>query len=238
MQKYYTMKDLPESERPYEIVEEKGAAELTDAQLLAVFLRTGSRGEKAVDLAYRLLNEGDEQTDPLIRLFQMPLSDLMEIKGIGRVKAIQLKAVFELSSRIASRNAKSHMRMNNAQSVAAAYMETMRHLTVETPYVLYLNSRLELIGEKKLTEGLLQNSVIDFRKIILEGYQKGAVSMVLLHNHPSGDPRPSQTDIELTNELSKIAAFMEIKLNDHIIIGDNSFFSFREAGYLMQEGAF
>lgn len=237
MQQNYTMKDLPESERPYEIAEEKGAGELTDAQLLAIFLRTGSHGEKALDLAYRLLSEGDEQADPLIRLFQMPLVDLMEIKGIGRVKAIQLKAIFELSSRISSRMAKTHMKLGNAESVASVYMETMRHLAVETPYILYLNSRLELISERKLTEGLLQGSVIDFRKIMMEGYQKGAARMILLHNHPSGDPHPSETDIQLTNELSKIASFMEIALIDHIIIGDNTYFSFREEGYLPEEGA-
>ncbi len=231
------MKDLPATERPYEIAEDLGPGALTDAQLLAVFLRSGSKGERVIDLSYRLLQESGRSGDPLIHLFQMPLSKLMEIKGIGKVKAVQLKAVFELSGRISSRLAKTHMKLDNAKSVADAYMETMRHLTVETPYVLYLTGRLELICETKLSEGILNASLIDFRKIILEGYQKGASSIILLHNHPSGDPKPSPTDLSLTQELSRICSVMDIALIDHIIIGDNSFFSFREEGILPEKGA-
>ena len=232
MQPKFTMKDLPLGERPYEIVEARGTQELTDAQLLSIFLRAGTAGEKVLDLSYRLLNDLKTQEDPLLSLFQLPLSSLTAYKGIGRVKAIQLKAAFELAQRLSSRQAKQHIKFNNAETIAFAYMDVMRFQPVETPYVLYLNSKLELISERKLPEGLLQTSLIDHRRIILEAYEKGASQIVLLHNHPSGDPHPSADDIEFTNQFAAIAKLILVPLIDHIIIGDTTYFSFREEGLL------
>ena len=232
------IKDLPPSERPYELLEEKGAQTLTDAQLLAVLLQSGTVGETSVEMALRLLSQcSGEGSDPLVRLCSLRLEELRAFKGMGRVKAIKVKAAFELAVRLSNRQVSSHIRLNTPEDLADRYMEQMRYLKEERTRVVYLNAKMELAGDVELGTGTLTQSLVDTRQIFLNGFSRGAFAFVLLHNHPSGDPAPSEEDAVLTRHLKKMGKIMGLPLVDHIVIGDKCYYSFAqgESGILQED---
>lgn len=233
------MKDLPPGERPYELLEEKGAGVLTDAQLLAILLQSGTVGETSVDMALRLLSQcSQEGQDPLVRLCSLRLEELKAFKGMGRVKAIKVKAAFELAVRLSNRRASSHIRLNTPEDLADRYMEQMRYLKEERARVIYLNAKMELVGDVELGTGTLTQSLVDTRQIFLNGFAKGAFAFVLIHNHPSGDPSPSGEDEALTRHLQEMGQIMGLPLVDHIVIGDKCFYSFaQKESQIWQENA-
>ena len=227
-----TMKDLPESEQPYRILELKGPSALTDAQLLAILLRSGSEGERAIEMACRLLSEVETSgRDPLCAFCQQSLPELRKQKGIGRVKSIEIQAISELSKRLAQKEAAERVRVSDPASIARMYMESTRYLKRETAWILYFNSKLELLSEKQLPQGTLNQSLIDVREIFLQGYERGAYGFILLHSHPSGDPTPSLADGEITKQLSQESRIMKLPMIDHIILGDQDYYSYRESGF-------
>lgn len=224
-----TMKELPLSERPYELLESKGEASLTDAQLLAILLKSGTAGETAVELAIRLLSSASTPgKDPLVTLCHQPLRVLKEYRGIGRVKAVQLRALFELARRISSKKAKERLRVDEPASLVQLYMEEMRYLSQEVIKAVYFNAKMELLGDRNLSYGTINQSLISPREIFMAAWELGAYSFILLHNHPSGNPQPSINDVVLTDRLRQAAKLMEIPMLDHIIMGDGTYYSFKE----------
>ena len=222
-----TMKDIPEKDRPYEKCEREGVGALTDAELLAILIRTGNRQESALSLATRILAQA--QPPGILGLLHLTLPELMEQKGIGRVKGIELLCVGELSQRIWRTLTLSEAPAFTApEAIAAFYMEEMRHLEQEEIRVMFLNTKQNLIRDLLVSKGTVNASVVTPREILIEGLRCLAVSMILVHNHPSGDPSPSESDILLTRRVQEAGNVIGISLLDHIIIGDKRFLSFRQ----------
>ena len=181
---YLTIKDLPESERPYEKCEKFGPQILTDSELLAVILRTGSPNERVTELAYRIMSM-DEDRYGISVLNHVTLKQLKKIRGIGRVKAIQLLAVAELSKRMSVDTKKDAIVFGNAESVAGFFMEKMRHLEKEQTRVVFLDTKYRMISEKVLFEGSISTALMEPREILREALLEDAVGIILLHNHPN-----------------------------------------------------
>ena len=216
---------------PYDKFLKLGAQSLSDAELLAIILRTGTKGEDAVTLACRVLDICGKQRG-IEGLHHVTLSQLMNINGIGEVKAVKLKAIAELSTRIANAKVKKDVRFRHPGDVAQAYMEQMRHLEKEHCVAVYVDSKDSRITDVHLSIGNLNCSILSAREIFRQALFCNAAAVFLLHNHPSGDPTPSRQDIQLTERLKEAADIMEIPLLDHIIIGDNTYISLREKGVL------
>ena len=233
MQKNMTVKELPDTERPYEKCLMYGAEALTDAELISVIIRTGSRGERCVDLAHRILNAGP---DGLLNLLQLDVKQLTKIHGIGNVKAVQLKCIGELAKRIASTRRRQQVILESPESIAFYYMERMRHETQEILMLAMFDSKSMLIGEKVISIGTSNAALISAREIYRTALQAQAVYIVILHNHPSGNPEPSREDIQVTRKIKQSGEILDILLMDHIIIGDNRYFSFREQDILFEKG--
>ena len=223
---------IPKNDGPYEKFLEKGAAALSDAELVAVILRTGTVGEDTVSIANRVLNLPDERNKGILGLHHVSLEELMKIRGIGQVKAIKLKCIAELSSRISRAGAKKTLQLTDPESVAAYYMERMRHCEREQVILLMMDNRNRLIEEHVISQGTVNASIMSAREIFMTALRKGAVYIMLLHNHPGGDPTPGKQDITVTERIKKASELIEIPLIDHIIIGDRKYFSFKEMGYL------
>jgi len=220
-----TMKQIPEDERPYEKCLTMGPGSLSDAELLSVLLRSGSRGENVHSLARRLLDVNAPAG--LTGLYHMSLRDMMQLRGIGRVKAVQLQCVGELSRRMAREEARSSLSFSDPSSVAEYYMEAYRHADEEHVLVVMLDSRGHLIAEEEISKGTVRAAAVSPREIFICALKHRAVSVILLHNHPSGDPSPSDEDVELTRAAASAGSMLGIRLLDHIIIGDQCSFSFR-----------
>lgn len=229
MNKHLTVKELPETDRPYEKFKNRGADYLTDAELLAIILRSGTKQIKSIDVAEQILSIRQQG---LLNLHQLSLEDLQRIHGVGEVKAIQVKAIGELSNRLSREQRRQGVILRNAASVASYYMETMRHETREKLILSCFDSKCKLKRDRTISIGTANASLVSPREIFLEAIHAQAVHIILLHNHPSGDPSPSPEDMAVTERVAQCGAMMEIPLSDHIIIGDNRYFSFREKGLL------
>lgn len=223
------MKEMACEERPYERCEQFGASNLTDSELLAVLLRTGTRGENALQLADKILHPVFSQKG-VLNLHQWTYEQLMQIKGIGKVKAIQILCLAELSRRLAKATAQEGLNFSNPASIARYYMEDLRHANQEQMKLLLLNTKSRLIGEADISKGTVNSAVISPRELFVEALQKNAVSIVLLHNHPSGDPTPSKEDVLITRRIQEAGRLIGVELLDHIVIGDNCYVSLREKG--------
>ena len=226
------MKDFPAQERPYERCLAMGPEHLTDAELLAVIIRTGSREETSLELAQKILAL-NYPNGGILGLLHLSLPEFMKIKGIGRVKAIQLLCIGELSRRIWKQGAKAASPdFRDPQDVAVYCMEDMRHLEQEQVRAMFFDTKQKLIGDVTLAKGTVNASVISPREIFIEGLRCGAVSLILVHNHPSGDPSPSREDELLTRRVEEAGKIIGISLLDHVIIGDTTYISLRERGIL------
>lgn len=226
----HTIKCIPKSERPYEKCLSQGAESLSDAELLAVILRTGSRGESALDLSRKVLAQSTGGSG-LLGIYHMSVSDLTQMKGLGTVKAVQLKCVAELSKRIARATFSEGVSFKSPKIVAEYYMEELRHQEQEVLVLVMLNSKGRLIRDQIISKGTVRASLISPREIFIEAMKQQAVSILLLHNHPSGIPDPSQEDILLTLRVKRAGDMLGIELLDHIIIGDRQAVSMREQGF-------
>lgn len=225
------IKELHAEERPYEKCERFGAENLTDAELLAVLLRTGTRGENSLQLARRILHPVFAQ-EGILNIHHWSYEQLMQVKGIGRVKAIQILCLSELAKRLAKTGAGKALDFSSPATIANYYMEDLRHRQQELMKLLLLNTKSRLIGETDISKGTVNAAVISPRELFVEALQKNAVSIILLHNHPSGDPTPSREDILITQRILEAGEMIGVELLDHIIIGNNCYTSFREKGLL------
>lgn len=225
------MNELPVHERPYEKCTRLGPQALQDAELLAVILRTGTKGKSALQLAAEILRA---KNGGLLSLYHMSLKELTSIPGVGKVKAVQLKCIGELSKRIARTEAKNQLVFDQPSTIASYFMENLRHEEQEKIYLLMLDKKNHLLGEKCMSVGTVDTSVLSPREILIEALRVQAVNLILLHNHPSGDPTPSSSDLHLTEWVREAADLVGLHLIDHIVIGDHRYVSFRQAGYLPQ----
>ena len=208
-----TMKELPVTERPYEKCAAGGPGILSDAELLAVILKSGCRGMTALELA---------------DITRSTLKELTAIPGIGTVKAIQLQCLGELSGRMAKENARERICMTSAASIADYFMEDLCHLEHEEIWAALFDTKNHLLRAVTLSKGTVNASVISPREVFLAALRHQAVFLILLHNHPSGDPSPSREDILLTHRMVSAGEILGISLLDHIIIGDHCYFSLKE----------
>lgn len=229
----YTMKELPESERPYEKCIREGESALSDSELLAVILRCGTKGLSSLDLANNIMNFMNESSYPgLPGILHSSLSDLRKIRGVGRVKAIQLKCIGELSKRIAAAAAKPALSFHRPGSIAAYYMEQLRHQEQELMICMMLDNQNHLLAERLISKGTVNAALVTPREIYMEAVRFHAVSLVLVHNHPGGNPAPSKCDLDVTERIFQAGEILGIHLLDHIIIGDHQYVSFKEQGII------
>lgn len=231
LMKQQTMKELPKSEQPYEKFILYGAENLSDAELLAIILRTGTKGMSVISLANHVICAGGREHG-ILNLERMSLNELKKIPGIGQIKAVQLKCIAELSRRISKAEKLNSLSFQSPKSVAAYYMEEFRLKKQEHMLLIMLNTKSKLIGEKIIFKGTVNASIVSPREIFIEAIHQEAVYIILLHNHPSGDPTPSGEDIALTRRIQEAGRLVDIQLLDHIIIGDHKYVSFSEKDLL------
>lgn len=228
-----TIKELPVSQRPYEKCLQEGAGALSDSELLAVILRSGTKGLSSLALAGRILALTENTPYPgLPGLIHMSLPDLMKVNGIGKVKAIQLKCIGELSKRMARAVARPQISLSDPKTIAKYYMEQLRHEEQELLICMMFDTKNHLLGEKIISKGTVSWAVISPREIFLEALRYHAASIILVHNHPSGIAEPSQADCELTLRVYEAGEILGICLLDHIVIGDQRFESMHLNGML------
>lgn len=219
------LKDIPGSERPREKLLKYGRENLTDSELLAILLKTGTKGENVCELAIRVLKE----LGSLENLKDISIEALTSIKGIGQTKALELLVLSELSKRIYYKNSGVvKEKYTTPDSIYEKNKYLFDNLKQEHFYCLYLNSKKELIERKLLFMGTLNKSIVHPREIFKEAYKLSASSIVCMHNHPSGNFTPSNEDINLTNSLVKLGQINGIPVIDHLIITDEGYYSFYE----------
>ena len=229
----HTIKNLPQDQRPYEKCLSGGAASLNDAELLAVILRSGTKEYNSLVLASEILKYTETTSYPgLLGLLHVSAEDLMNIHGIGQVKAVQLKCIGELSKRIARTSARSQMLFDQPASIARYYMEQLRHKEQEILLLMMLDTRNHLLGEQVLSMGTATGTLVTPREIFMEALRRHAVNLILVHNHPSGDPTPSRQDIDITARVYQAGEMLGIHLIDHIVIGDQKYCSFLQEGFM------
>ena len=219
------IKELPTSERPYEKAEMYGVQGLSNSELLAIIIKAGTKEKTSIQLAQEVLSiKGTKDKNNDMKFLQdVSIEEFMQIKGIGKVKAIQLKAVCELAKRITKPMDLTRVQINNPQVVANLLIEELKFEKREKIKELILNSKNILIKILDISYGGTNSAIIDIKSILSEPIKMGAPKIILVHNHPSGDPTPSHEDIELTQKLEEVSKMLEIELLDHVIIGDGKY---------------
>lgn len=228
-----TMKDMSETERPYEKSYRYGVEILTDAELLAVILRTGSRSSNALSTAYKVLNAHPVHKG-IVGLNYLTTDELEDIDGVGRVKAVQMKCLAEISKRMARAVHKPFVSFQSPQSIADYYMESTRYLEKEYVYLLLFDSKHRLLKDVRISEGTVNRSMLSPREVFIEALRCDAVNIILVHNHPSGDPSPSDADIAVTRNIHSVGQMLGVHLSDHIILGNNCYVSLAERGIIYE----
>src|ERR1041385_1809148 len=227
--------DLPAHERPREMLVEKGAENLSEAHLIAILLRTGMKGKSAIEIASQLISK----FGTLENLARAPLDDL-RIKGVGRDKAVTLKAAFTLARKMAKQIQREAPLLDTPEQIAEMFREENRLRTVETFQAVFLNTRRRFIGTHAITQGTLDTLLVHPREVFKEAIAANAAAIVLLHNHPSGDPTPSEADIKVTRDQIRAGQLLKIEVLDHVILGratherPKDYVSLRELGYFYQ----
>lgn len=232
MKNNITAKNIGNESMPYEKFVRFGPDALTEGELLAIILRTGTHTRSALEIAEEILSLSDSPRTGLLGLYDVPLERLMQIKGVGEVKAVKIKCIAELAMRINITNAKSGLIINKPETIANYFMEKLRHQRKECVILACLDGKGQILKEILLSSGSVNMSLISPREVFLEALRNDAVNVILIHNHPSGDPSPSEADIQSTKRVFDMGQLLDVLLLDHIIIGDNCYFSFREYGFI------
>ncbi|HLQ73364.1 MAG TPA: DNA repair protein RadC [Bacillota bacterium] len=222
------IKDVPKEERPRERLLNMGARYLSNKELLAILLVSGTRDESVMQLSNRLLMH----FEGLNYLSEATIEELTTIRGIGVAKGVMLLAAIELGKRMSEYKPEDRLTIRSPEDGANYVMEEMRHLKQEHFVALFLNTKNEVIKRKTIFIGSLNTSVVHPRELFREAVKRSSASIICLHNHPSGDPTPSNEDIHVTKRLSEAGKVIGIEVLDHIIIGDRKFISLKEKGYL------
>ena len=228
MQEYkLRIHDMQKEERPRERLIKSGATALSDSELLAIILRTGSRQENVITLCQRLLKEYN-----LKQLSQINLNQLMKIHGIKESKASQIAACFEIARRLESFNGSEKPKINSPEDVYRLIYPRMREQKKEMFIELCLDTKNQVIKEETISIGSLNANIVHPREVFKMALAESAAHIIVAHNHPSGDPTPSREDIEITKKLVETGSIMGITVLDHVIIGDGRHFSMKEAGHI------
>jgi DNA repair protein RadC len=227
------IRDMPEQERPRERLAKHGAEALRNAELIAILLRTGMKGVSAVTIADQLL----QRFGTLDSLARASLEDIRKVKGIGRDKAIALKSAFTLARRMADEMRGESPMLDTPERVADLLREELRLLDVETFKVVLVNTRRRLLRTEKISDGTLDTILVHPREVFRSAISSNAAAIILVHNHPSGDPTPSDADVKVTRDLIRAGQLLKIELLDHVILGrateqrPKDWSSLRELGY-------
>ena len=223
------VREMPRNERPREKMLQEGAKALSNAELLAILLRTGSKAESVTHLAERVLAQYAQ--DGLHSLGDMPPRLLAGVKGIGAVKAVTVAAAIELGKRVFSRPLERTV-IRSPQDVINNLAE-LQYLHQEEFRVIFLNTKNDIVAKRMISRGTINSAVLGPREVFHRAVKLMAAAIILVHNHPSGDPNPSREDIELTRNMVQARNIMGIAVLDHVIIGNSSYVSFKDKG-LMQ----
>lgn len=215
------MKELPEIERPYEKLKMYGAEKLSNAELLAIIIKCGTKEENSINIANRVLL----LTQNLKDINNVSIVELMQIKGIGEVKAIQLKAMCELTNRMSQNNQTINIKIKNPKDAYKLLKEEMQFKKQETLKAVILNTKNTVIKVKDIVTGDSKSANVTIKQILAENIRLQAPKIIIAHNHPSGDPTPSKQDYMLTYNLIEACKLLGITLLDHIVIGDNNYVS-------------
>ncbi|MCI1590362.1 RadC family protein [Heyndrickxia oleronia] len=222
------IRDYPAGERPRERLVKHGARSLSNQELLAILLRTGTKDESVIQMANRVL----QAFDGLRLLKEASLEEIMKIKGIGFAKAVQILATIEIGRRIGNLTYNDRYIIRSPEDAANYVMNDMRFLSQEHFVCLYLSTKNQVIHQQTIFIGSLNASIVHPREVFKEAFRRSAASIICIHNHPSGDPGPSREDIEVTKRLVECGKIIGIEILDHLIIGDKKFVSLKEKGYL------
>ena len=220
------IKDMIPEERPREKMRLRGARALSNAELIAILLGSGTGGKNVMEIAQELLATA---AGKLTLLWAMPLERIIQQKGVGEVRAYSIAAAMELGRRSMAENAISDKRpVTSPEMVFRLMMPCLRNLDHEECWAIYLNRANYILGKEMICSGSLESTLVDARRIVRRAIEKQSSQVVLVHNHPSGSPLPGQADIHQTDRVRNALASVEISLMDHVIIADDSFFSFSE----------
>ncbi len=225
----FSIKNWNEDDRPREKLLLKGRAALSDAELIAILIGSGSRNESAVSLSQRILASVENNLSELGRL---SIPELMLFKGIGEAKAISIAAAMELGRRRRAEEAMERKKITSSNSVFEFVQPIIGELPHEEFWILYLNNSNKIIKSSQLSKGGITGTIVDVRLAFKEALQLGAVGIILAHNHPSGTLKPSQADIQLTKKLKSAGESLDIKVLDHLIITEKAYFSFADENML------
>ncbi|MDO7786259.1 RadC family protein [Desulforamulus aquiferis] len=225
---YPVLRELPPEQRPRERMIKEGSGSLSDIDLLAIILRTGTAKASALELAAGIIGRFRD----LRNLSQATIEELSTIKGIGAVKAVQVKAALELGKRLASLPSEDRTVIRCPEDVCSLVMEELRDLDREFFQALLLNTKNQVISRETISIGTLNASMVHPRELYKIAIRRSAAAVILVHNHPSGDPTPSREDISLTKRLIEAGEIIGIDVLDHIIIGDNKFISLKSKGLI------
>jgi len=229
MSELRNIKQWAEDDRPREKLISKGKAALSDAELLAILMRSGSQKETAVDLSKRILSD---VSDNLLELSKLSLNDLLGYSGVGEAKALSIIAALELGKRCRVSEVAIKEKISGSRDVFEYFQNNLADNQYEEFWVLFLNRANKIIKKNIISQGGIAGTVADPKKIFKAALENNASSMILCHNHPSGNIKPSEADIKLTRKLKDAGTLMDISVLDHIIIGDNTYFSFADEGLM------
>lgn len=222
------IRDVHIADRPRERLIRQGAESLSNQELVAILLRTGTREESVLMLANRILKTFDKIQD----LRDATVEEMMAVKGIGQAKAVQILAAVEIGKRLYQKHSEGRYVIRSPEDAAAYLMTDMSSLLQEHFVVLFLNVKNEVLHKQTIFIGSLNSSIVHPREIYREAVKRSAASIIAAHNHPSGNPAPSPEDIEVTKRLVEAGSIIGIDLLDHVIIGDHKFISLKEKGYM------
>ena len=214
------IKDISKWERPRERFRMKGPDALSNAELLAIILQKGHKGENAIDMSNRIISKFG-----LDKLSELSLKELESVKGIGEAKAMQIKAIFEINKRVNSGVICERV-VNSSEDIARYYIERMKGLKREHLIAVFLDSKNKIINDKVISIGTLNSSLVHPREVFKEAIKNSANAIILVHNHPSGDCGPSSEDIEITDRIREAGEMVGIKLLDHVIVDKDKHYSY------------
>ena len=220
----YTIKELPEEERPREKLLKSGSSSLSNAELLALVIRTGTRERTAVELAQDILN----YFGGLKSLVNLSVEEIEKIKGVGPAKGTRINAVIELSKRLYRATMEESVIIENPDDVAKLVMPELRYMKQEVFKLILLDTKNEVIAMPVITKGGLTSSIVHPREVFKEAIRRSSASIILVHNHPSGLPDPSGEDIKITRRLIEAGKIMGVEVLDHLVIGDGIYTSMKE----------
>ena len=226
-----TIKNVAVEDRPREKLFEKGIKSMTNTELLAIILGSGTRDNNALELSWQIM---DHYNNNLSEIVKAEIYDLVKFKGIGNVKAATILAALELGIRTIANNGKNVKTITKSNDIYDIFRPLIGFAKYEEFWSLYLNRNLNVIAKDKISEGSIHATTVDPRKIIKMGIDVLASSIVLCHNHPSGNPNPSKEDIALTDKMVNAAKLFDIQIIDHLIITSNTYFSFADDGIMPQ----